>query len=140
MDNKYKPDVSRSLLFLTAGLLWTLVGLWLCWLAIGWLRASETEQWYLYAFSGAVLAGAAYRSGFSQIAEKNILRLQNLPDKSCFFAFQAWKSYLVIVFMIALGVTLRHSSIPRHWLSVVYMAIGGALLGASFHYYNQLKP
>jgi FtsH-binding integral membrane protein len=140
MNKKYKPNASRPLLFLTAGLLWTFVGLWLCYLAIRWLRVSGVEHWYLYTFSGVLLAVAAYLFGFSRIAKKNILRLQNLPDKSCFFAFQAWKSYLIIVFMITLGVALRHSSIPRQWLAVVYMTIGGALVGASFHYYSQSKP
>jgi hypothetical protein len=40
--------------------------------------------------------------------------------------------------MIALGVTLRHSAVPRPELAVVYLAIGGALLLASFSYYNNL--
>ncbi len=139
MSKKYKPNASRPLLFLTAGLLWTIVGLWLCTLAIVWLGASEAKHWYLYAVSGTVLAAAAYLFGFSRIAQKNIVRLQDLPDKSCFFAFQAWKSYLVIIFMIALGIALRHSSIPRQWLAVVYITIGGALFGASFHYYSQIR-
>jgi len=138
MAKSYKPAASRPLLFLTAGLLWTLVGLWLCTLAIGWLRAPGVEKWYHYALIGSVMGIAAYLTVFAQIAKKNIKRLKGLPDKSCFFAFQAWHSYLVIVFMIALGLVLRHSTIPRHWLAVVYLTIGGALLGASFHYYGRL--
>jgi hypothetical protein len=139
MDKSYKPNASRPLLFLTAGLLWTLVGLWLCSLAIMWLRASDVEKWYYYALMGSALGLTAYLTVFAQIAKKNIKRLKGLPEKSCFFAFQAWHSYLVIVFMITLGLVLRHSTIPRHWLAVVYLTIGGALLGASFHYYGRLN-
>ena len=138
MDKSYKPSASRPLLFLTAGLIWTLVGLWLCTLAIIWLWAAGVEKWYYYALGGSVLGIAAYLAVFAQIAKKNIERLKGLPEKSCFFAFQAWHSYLVIVCMIALGVILRHSAIPRLWLAVVYLTIGGALLGASFHYYGRL--
>jgi hypothetical protein len=139
MNQPYKPNASRPLLFLTAGLLWTFVGLWLCTLAIIWLQASEIEKRYLYVLIGSALGLGAYLTVFSQIAKKNIERLKGLPEKSCFFAFQAWHSYLVIVFMIALGLGLRHSAIPRHWLAVVYITIGGALLGASFHYYGRLN-
>jgi hypothetical protein len=139
MNQPYKPNASRPLLLLTAGLLWTFVGLWLCTLAIIWLQASEIEKRYLYVLIGSALGLGAYLTVFSQIAKKNIERLKGLPEKSCFFAFQAWHSYLVIVFMIALGLGLRHSAIPRHWLAVVYITIGGALLGASFHYYGRLN-
>ena len=79
------------------------------------------------------------RWGFGGIALKNIQRLRRLPDRGCFFAFQAWKSYLIIMVMIALGVTLRHSSIPKHFLAVAYTAIGGALIVGSFYYYRHLS-
>ena len=139
MNKSYKPNASRPLLFLTAGLLWTLVGLWLLYLAAMWLQASEVESWHSYTGLGTALGIAAYLVVFRRIAKRNIERLKGLPEKSCFFAFQAWHSYLVIVFMISLGLVLRHSTIPRHWLAVVYLTIGGALLGASFHYYGRLN-
>ena len=60
---------------------------------------------------GLVVAVAALQWGFSGIARRNICRLRQLSDKGCFFAFQAWKSYLIIAFMIALGITL--SATPR---------------------------
>ena len=41
---------------------------------------------------------AAYRYGFLKIALKNIDRLCLLTEKPCIFAFQAWRSYLIIVF------------------------------------------
>jgi hypothetical protein len=58
-----------------------------------------------------------------------------LPAKGCLFAFQAWRSYLIIGVMIGLGFVLRHSQIPKAYLAIVYFAVGGALILASFHYY-----
>jgi len=69
-----------------------------------------------------------------KIALRNIHRLCLLSDKSCIFAFQAWKSYLIIIFMITLGMVLRNSPILRHFLAVIYAAIGGALFVSSFHF------
>ena len=135
---KLKPAVSKYWLMALAGLMWSLVGIMLCRLAYIWLNAVPI-QWALSLGSlGLISALAAYRFGFSKIALKNVFRLCLLPDKTCIFAFQAWKSYLIIIFMISLGLTLRHSPIPKHFLAVIYATIGGALLFSSFHFYGRI--
>jgi hypothetical protein len=84
------------------------------------------------------MALVAYHFGFSKIAQKNIQRLCLLTEKTCVFAFQTWKGYLVIAMMITLGVFLRNSPIPGSYLAILYTTIGGALLLASFLYYKLL--
>jgi hypothetical protein len=118
--------------------MWSAVGIMMCATAIGWLADSGMGWGMAYGLAGLVLAVLPVRWGFGSIAQKNIRRLRRLPDRGCFFAFQAWKSYLIIMVMIALGVTLRHSSIPKHFLAVAYTAIGGALIVGSFYYYRHL--
>jgi hypothetical protein len=87
---------------------------------------------------GAVMALAAYHFGFSKIARKNIKRLCLLTEKTCVFAFQTWKGYLVIAFMIILGTFLRGSPVPKPYLAMIYTTIGGAIFLSSIHYYNLL--
>jgi hypothetical protein len=118
--------------------LWSTVGLMMCITGAGWLVPEGFLRGAGFELAGVVLAVVAGRWGFSGIALKNIMRLRRLPDRGCFFAFQAWKSYLLITIMVALGITLRHSSIPKSFLAVLYTAIGGALLVGSFHYYRHL--
>ena len=135
---KLKPSVSKYWLMALAGLMWSVVGIMLCRMAFIWLKAVP-ERWALSMGSlGLISAFTAYRFGFSKIALKNIFRLCLLPDKTCIFAFQAWKSYLIIIFMIVLGITMRHSPIPKHLLAVIYETIGGALLFSSFHFYGRI--
>ncbi|MCJ7542422.1 MAG: hypothetical protein MUO88_22465, partial [Desulfobacterales bacterium] len=106
---KLKPAVSKYWLMALAGLMWSVVGITLCHMAFIWLRA-VTGRWALSMGSlGLISALTVYHFGFSKIALKNIDRLCHLPDKTCIFAFQAWKSYLLIIFMIILGITMRHS-------------------------------
>jgi len=132
---KLKPAVSKYWLMALAGLMWSLVGIILCRMAFIWLMVVP-GRWALPLGSlGLIMALVANRFGFSKIALKNIARLCLLPNKTCIFAFQAWKSYLIIIFMIVLGITLRHSPIPRHFLAVIYATIGGALFFSSFHFY-----
>jgi hypothetical protein len=110
----------------------------MCITGAGWLVPEGFLRGAGFGLAGGVLAVMAGRWGFGGIARKNIRRLRRLPDRGCFFAFQAWTSYLLIAVMIALGITLRHSSIPKSVLDVLYTAIGGALLLGSFHYYRHL--
>jgi hypothetical protein len=132
---KLKPAVSKYWLIALAGLMWSLVGIMLCRMAYNWLRAVP-GHWALPLGSlGLISALTVYRFGFSKIALKNIARLCLLPNKTCIFAFQAWKSYLLIIFMIIFGITMRHSPIPRHFLAVIYATMGGALFFSSFHFY-----
>ena len=136
--NRIKPAVSKYLLIGLAGLMWSTVGVMLCSMAYCWLKAVDWLTAFPFGLLGIILSSAAYRFVFSGIARKNIDRICLLPEKGCIFAFQAWKSYLIIAFMIALGIILRHSSIPKHYLAIVYTTIGGALLLSSLHYYRRL--
>jgi hypothetical protein len=136
--SKFKPAVSKYWLATAAGLMWTAVGLVLCGLAYEWLAILPLRRAALFGVVGIIMALVGYHFAFSKIALKNIDRLRQFPDRVCFFAFQAWKSYLVIAFMVFFGFILRHSTIPKYYLSVPYAAIGGALLLSSFHYYAYL--
>ena len=135
---RIKPAASKYWLIGLAGLMWSTVGLMLCSMAYCWLKKVDCLTALPLGLFGIILSLAAYRFGFSGIARKNINRICLLPEKGCIFAFQAWKSYLIIVVMVTLGIILRHSPIPKHYLAIVYTTIGGALLLSSLHYYRKL--
>ncbi|MBW1970781.1 MAG: hypothetical protein JRI82_15040 [Deltaproteobacteria bacterium] len=134
---KWKPAVSKYWLMVLAGLMWTVVGIMLCRLAYIWLKAVPWSRALPLGSLGLVFALAAYRYPFSKIALKNIDRLCLMADKCCIFAFQAWRSYLVVIFMMLLGITF-YSPFPRHFLAVIYATIGGALFLSSFHFYQRI--
>jgi len=133
-----KPAVSKTWLIVLAGLMWSVVGLMLCRLAYHWLVIIHWKWIVPQELLGVILALTAYKFCFSRIARKNIARLSLITEKTCIFAFQRWKSYLVVVLMIILGITLRNSSVPRPYLAIVYTTIGGALFLASLQYYSCL--
>jgi len=135
---RWKPAVSKYWLIAMAGMMWSAVGIMLCRQSYLWLAAVPGHLAVPLGSIGVIFAVIAYWFGFSGIALKNTDRLCLLADKSCIFAFQAWRSYLIIIFMITLGLTLRHSPVPKHFLAVIYIAIGGALFLASFQFYRRL--
>lgn len=139
--NKIRPAVDRRWLILTAGLMWSAVGVFLCWLAIGWWISVEVRGALLLAFCGCILGLTIYRLGFSRLADKNIRCIKAYQKtKVCIFAFQEWTSYPLIIFMISLGIFLRKfSPIPKPYLGVMYLGIGVSLFLASLYYYRRIS-
>jgi len=133
-----RPAVTKSWLIALAGLVWTGVGVMLCRLAYNWLAIINRGVATTFGLFGIVMALAAYHFGFSKIAQKNIRRLCLLTERTCVFAFQTWRGYLIIGFMIILGAILRNSSIPKQYMAIIYTTIGGAIFLSSFHYYGLL--
>ena len=136
------PAAKREVLVLTAGLVWSAVGLWLIATAVRWIIPFESG----YSLSWLIVGGAAgvviYRYGFSRLAATNISRIfLQAPgkDKVCLFSFQNTKSYFIIIIMICLGYLLRHLPVSKVYIVPVYSAIGLALLLSSLNYYRRLR-
>lgn len=128
--------VQRRWLFAISGVLWTAVGVMLVTYAVMWLAPVDWHLEIALGAAGAVLAIVAARFMFRGIAAKNIDRIHQGPDRASALAFQPWKSYLMMVFMMGLGIVLKHSAVPKPALAVVYAAIGGALMLASGLYHR----
>jgi hypothetical protein len=134
-----KPAAPKSALVFISGLMWSLVGLMLCQLAFRWVVLVGFQDHLGFLLAGVILALPIHHFGFSIFARRNISRIRTLNEKPCLFAFMAWWNYPLVLFMIGLGLTLRHSPIPKIYLGVLYIGIGGALLLSSIHYYRSLS-
>ena len=139
--SKLKPAVRKPWLILSAGLMWSGVGVLLCKYVYEWVTPLSLGQVVLVLFGGLILATMIYRFGFSHLADKNIRRIAAIPgEKACWFAFQEWKSYPLVAVMISMGIYLRvYSPFPEPLLAVMYLGIGGSLFLASLHYYRALR-
>ncbi len=135
---RYNPAVESHWLLLASGAMWSAVGAMLCLLAYGWLQSAPPEGAGPLGAAGALAALVVYRLGFSRLAARNVRRIAEMTGRRCLFAFQAWRGYLIIALMMALGLALRASPIPKPYLAVLYVGIGGGLLLASLRYYRYL--
>ncbi len=141
--DKYKPAVTKTFLLFLAGMVWECVGIVLLFLAFSWLTADYNINIYLYAGAGIVLGLSVHHFAFLKIVDTNLKRLLQMNGMRCLFSFIPWKSYLVIVAMIAMGAVLRHSIIPKKNLAILYIGIGLALILSSVRYirifYREIK-
>jgi hypothetical protein len=133
--NRLNPAVNKYWLLFAAGLVWSGVGIMLCWLAFIWLEDFHSAWTVWIIIAGLILSVVIYFFGFLRITRSNIDRLRNVVGKVCVFAFFPWKSYLIMIMMMTMGMMLRHSAIPKPYLSILYESIGGGLFFSSLHYY-----
>lgn len=132
--DKYKPAVTKTFLLIIAGIVWECIGVMLLFLAFSWLLTSPNTNLYIYSSAGILLALLIHHFGFLRIVDKNLNRLLEMNGKKCLFSFIPWKSYIVILAMVAMGVLLRHSMIPKKYLAILYISIGLALILSSARY------
>lgn len=137
----WKPGVDKIWLLIIAAVTWSGVGIYLDYLAFGWLRPLNLAPATLFIVSGMFLAAGIYFAMFKPFADQNIIRIIGLTgEKICIFAFQRWTSYPLVLVMISLGVILRHySPIPKPYLGILYLGIGSSLFLASLRYYSYLS-
>lgn len=132
--NIFKPAVTKSILLFLAGFVWFCVGTMLLVFAYSWLSDTPGTIFFTFFSLGGVMALLVHHFGFLKIVNKNIDRILPMVDKKCLFSFITWKSYMMIIVMIAMGTSLRHSSIPKPYLAILYTGIGLALILSSLRY------
>ena len=131
---KLNPAVDKKILVLLAGLMWCGVGIMLMVFAVTWLNRYEGSGKLIFYLCGFIAAMPIHFFGFIKIAEKNLNRLLPLTEKKCVFSFMTWRSYLIVIIMVSMGIALRHSAIPKQFLSVLYSGIGLALFLSGLQY------
>lgn len=122
------------MLILVAGLTWTGVGIMLLHIAFTWLLEAPRLNYFEYVGAGIIIAFTVSHFILIKLADRNISRIRSLEGRQCIFFFITWKSYAIIGLMIAMGRLLRHSSIPKHHMAVVYTGMGLALVLSSVRY------
>lgn len=134
---RFRPSADKTVLLFVAALMWLGVGFFLLSKAYAWLHPAIGHA-MPPAVVGALGALAIHHFGFLRVVDKNLARILPMEGKRCLFSFLSWKSYLMVMVMIAMGIALRHSPIPRPYLAVLYIAIGLALILSSIRYLRVL--
>ena len=134
MLQRLKPSVSRRTLLLLAGLLWIGVGTLLLSFSVGWLRGGAAAHPIVPVTVGVFAALLFHHFGFLRVVDRNLGRIMPMDGQRCVFSFMSWRSYLMVGLMMAMGVGLRHTQIPRSYLAVLYIGIGLALILSSVRY------
>lgn len=134
---KLNPAVDKKYLIILAGIVWCGVGIMLISFAVSWLNKYDGKGTGWYYLAGFAAAMPIQHFGFLRLADKNIERLMAVEGKKCLFSFITWKSYLIIIIMVSMGIALRHSSLPKQYLSILYNGIGLGLFLSGIRYFRK---
>lgn len=117
------------------GLMWTAIGTKISMTGVSqYLKTPPGKLWWMVPLS--VLVFAAFYMMFTGIVRKYSERIHSLPgpEESIFKTFSL-KGYLIIAFMITLGISLKHiPGIPDPFFAWFYLGLGPGLLSAGIRF------
>jgi hypothetical protein len=123
--------VPTRLLLIIGGCVWIIAGANIC--IIGLQSGAGIWNWLLLV--GMVVIFALFLAMFLAITRKHAKRILGYTEpRTNLFKFFDVKSYIIMVFMIALGLTLRLGRlVPLWFIAFFYTGLGAALIiaGAS---------
>ncbi|MGD2096900.1 MAG: hypothetical protein PVG35_04920 [Desulfobacterales bacterium] len=131
---KIRPAVDKSALIFLSFFVWVAVGTMLLLFAYSWLKAPQVNHSFFFAALGFGAALVIHHFGFLKIVDTNLGRILPMEGKKCAFSFMTWKSYIIVAVMVTMGTLLRHSAIPKAYLSILYIGIGLSLILSSIRY------
>ncbi len=127
---RLKPAAGARVHLLAAAALWTVVGGAL--LAVGTVWIWRGPGWGRFALPVAVGVGTLKSwLVLDRAAERIADRIEARGDGKCIGGFLSPATWLLVAGMMAAGRILRGGLVPRHWVGLVYAAVGIGLLGSS---------
>ena len=126
-----KYGVNRQVLLITAGIVWIVAGANI--LRIGIVTWLNDSQYWLFKMGEATVVFLLFFILiFRRLYYKHTERItQKKQEKNCPFSFFDVKSWIVMIFMISLGISIRSLHLlPTSFISVFYTGLSLALIAA----------
>ena len=126
---KHRLQVHKNTLILIAGIVWAIAGFNI--VRIGLIAYQGNFTWWRGLLSIAVYA-AFQVFIFGKMVKKHTDRILQYEEvRQNFFRFFDAKSYLIMAFMMTLGIGLRVSGlVPNTFIAFFYTGLGASLLTA----------
>jgi hypothetical protein len=127
--------VRKKHLLAANGLMWTAIGTKISITGLSnYMTAPPEKLWWMIPLSALVFAG--FYVMFTGIVRKYSERILSLPGpKESIFKTFSLKGYLIIAFMISLGISLKHiPGIPESFFAWFYLGLGLGLLSAGIRF------
>jgi len=131
MDKKY--------LYIIAAVIWGIPGVIITVKGVSaYLNMPAAKLWWLLLISVAVLAGFFFM--FRRIVDKYSSRISALPQKSGFFQTFPLRGWILIVFMMCLGMALKFiPGIPAEFTASFYSGLGPMLIWSAVRFLKNSK-
>ena len=126
--------IPTKYLLLVNGLLWTAIGTKIALIGVDYYGRLESVPWWYYLLSAVVFG--LFWFMFTGVVRKYAERIMAMPDpRTSIFKTFSVKGYLIIAFMITLGITLKQiPQVPDSFIAWFYCGLGPGLLSAGIRF------
>lgn len=126
--------MSRKYLYLSAALIWGIPGIVITIRGVlAYCNQEPAELWWLLLFT--VGAMVAFYFIFNKITAKYINRIAIMPDVVHIWNTFSLRGWILVAFMMMLGITLRLISIvPHEFTASFYSGLGPMLILSAIRY------
>ncbi len=134
------PSVPRKVLVFGAGFLWVVIGAFMIYRAVG-ISYQFGSPFNYPILIGFIIGYVKHQFVFSKIVKRNLERIRELaPHKSkiCLFAFQPMQAYLIVMFMVSLGILIKQLGLPDDLRMVIFTMVGTALFLSGIRYFRAI--
>lgn len=130
-----KPGVPKIVLITLGALLWGFAAFRILMLGYIFIERHALHHWINY-FIGIAGFIPFFLLVFRKVSFRYITRIKNLPyDRPCMFAFFDLRGYVMMSFMISLGILISHLEIiPELYKGTFFISLGTSLLASSVVY------
>jgi hypothetical protein len=132
---KYKIRAKKRTLLLLAGIIWSFAGGRILTLGYEDLIIKTNSSWK-YMLISIAIAFVFFKLVFNNMVNKHTTRIMSSSlTEHCIFSFFDLKGYIIMIFMITGGITLRNSHVVNSvYLGTFYIGLGSALLSAGIKF------
>ena len=118
------------------GLLWTAIGTKILITGLSHYLRVGTPKALIWMIPLSILVFAGFYMMFTGVVRKYSARILSMTDeKTSIFRTFSLKGYLIIAFMISLGIGLKHiPGIPSNFFAWFYCGLGPGLLSAGIRF------
>ncbi|MBQ8288807.1 MAG: hypothetical protein IJX76_08590 [Clostridia bacterium] len=129
--------VKKPILFLLAGILWLAAGVNILRIGIESMisvfKPAKLLTWILVG--AALLVFTGFHFMFTAMVRRHKKRILGYEEKVSVFRFMDVKGYLIMAFMMGLGITLRvFAKLPTKFFASFYNGLGAALSVAGIRF------
>lgn len=131
--------MKRKHLYAVAAVIWGIPGITITLKGISAYGKQQSENlWWLLLITASVLA--AFFIMFRRIVNRYCGRIASLPAKVKIWQTFPARGWILIVFMMGLGIALRHiPAIPSSFIASFYTGLGPMLLLSSFRFVANME-
>ncbi len=129
-----KYGVTRNTLLITAGAIWLIAGINILRIGVGcWIN--DSQYWLFKAGEAALVFLLFFGIIFHKLYLKYTQRISGKKAKNCPFSFFDVQGWIVMVFMITIGVLARSFHLlPESFIAVFYTGLSVALMGTGIRF------